>query len=210
VLRGARRIVLGLVALAVLYFGITFVQVWQASRSDHAARAQAIVVLGAAQYDGKPSPVLLGRLEHAVELWHDGIAPLIVPTGGNRPGDRFTEASTSASYLIRHGVPESALQLESHGSSSWESLAAAARFLRREGITDVVLVSSPWHALRTEKIAAEVGLHGRASPAHETESFGRRLYHLGRETLAVGIGRVVGQRRLVDLDVKVSEVRGAR
>jgi uncharacterized SAM-binding protein YcdF (DUF218 family) len=147
-------------------------------------------------------------LDHAVELWRDGVAPLIVTTGGNRPGDRYTEASASASYLIGLGVPESALQLESQGSSSWESLAAAARFLRQEGITKVVLVSSPYHALRTEKIADEVGLDGQASPSAEHESAPSRLYHLSRETLAVGIGRVIGHRHLVDLDVRVSDVRG--
>lgn len=210
-LRLLRRASFGAVALLVIYFGVTFVQVWSASRSDHARPAQAIVVLGAAQYNGVPSPVLKGRLDHTIELWQRGIAPLIVTTGGKRPGDRFTEASAAAAYLIRHGVPERALQLESQGSSSWESLAAAARFLRKEGATDVVLVSSPWHALRTEQIASEVGLHGRASPTHEHESFGRRLYHLGRETLAVGVGRVVGARRLVDLSprkVGATEVPG--
>ena len=201
-MRLVRRAVVGSVALLVLYFAITFVQVWNASRSDHAEPAQAIVVLGAAQYNGRPSPVLRARLDHAIALWKDHVAPLIVTTGGNRPGDRFTEASASASYLIQHGVPEDALELESQGSSSWESLAAAARFLRKQGITEVVLVSSPYHALRTEQIADEVGLHGHASPAPEHESVSRRLYHLARESLAVGIGRIVGHRRLVDLSPK--------
>ena len=198
-LRLARRIVAVVVVLGVVYVAITFVQVWQASRSDHARKAQAIVVLGAAQYDGRPSPVLEGRLDHALALYRRGIAPKIVTTGGNRPGDRFTEASAGASYLIRHGVPSSALELEVQGETSWESLAAAARFLRREDITEVVLVSSPWHALRTEEIAGEVGLDGRSSPAPEHESISKRLYHLGRETAAVAVGRIVGHRRLVDL-----------
>ena len=204
-----RRAAFVAIALLVLYFGITFLQVWSASRSDHAHKAQAIVVLGAAQYNGRPSPVLEARLQHALELWQRGIAPKIVTTGGNRPGDRYTEASTGASYLLRHGVPESAIELETQGASSWESLAAAARFLRKEGITDVVLVTSPWHALRTEKIADEVGLHGRASPAPDHETFGKRLYHLGRETLAVGVGRVVGHRRLVDLSPRRAEESSA-
>ena len=198
-LRLLRRIAAVLVGVLVVYFGVTFVQVWHASRTDHARKADAIVVLGAAQYNGRPSQVLEARLSHALELWKAGVAPKIVTTGGNRPGDRYTEASTGASYLIRHGVPETAIELETRGATSWESLAAAARFLRREGITDVVLVSSPWHALRTEEIADEVGLEGHSAPAADHETIGRRLYHLGRETLAVGIGRVVGHRRLVDL-----------
>lgn len=208
-IRRVRRIALGLAALLVLYFGVTFVQVWSASHSAAPDHAGAIVVLGAAQYNGEPSPVLKGRLDHAIELYEAGVAPVIVVTGGRQPGDRFTEASASDRYLQQHGIPQSALRLESQGSSSWESLAAAARFLVKEGITDVVLVSSPYHALRTEQIAGEVGLHGQASPADEHEGFVPRIAHLARETLAVGLGRIIGHRRLVDLDVKVSEVRGA-
>lgn len=202
--RLARRIATIAVALLVLYFGVTFVQVWSASRASGPDSADAIVVLGAAQYDGQPSQVLRSRLDHAVELFQAGVAPIVVVTGGNRPGDRFTEASAGDRYLQRHGVPASAMRLETQGSSSWESLAAAARFLRAEGITDVVLVSSPYHALRTEQIAAEVGLDGHASPAPETAGIGSRAYRLARETLAVGIGRVLGHRRLVDLEVKAS------
>ena len=209
-MRLVRRLAIGAVAVVVVYFGITFFQVWRASTQDHAREAQAIVVLGAAQYDGRPSGVLRARLDHAAELWRDGIAPIIVVTGGNRPGDRFTEASAAASYLIRSGTPEEVLRLESNGSSSWESLAAAARFLRAEGITDVVLVSSPYHALRIEEIADEVGLDGAASPAAERESFFDRFGRLSRETVAVGIGRIIGHRRLVDLDHKVGDVRRSR
>lgn len=196
-----RKLFLGTVALFVVYFGITFVQVWSASRSSGRDRAEAIVVLGAAQYNGRPSPVLKARLDHALELYEAGAAPEVWVTGGRLPGDTFTEASASASYLIAAGIPEDALQLESQGTSSWESLAAVARILRQEGITDVLLVSSPYHALRIEQIAAEVGLDGDASPSDETQGFVRRLTQLGRETLAVGVGRIVGHRRLVDLDV---------
>lgn len=202
--RLVRRIALGLAAAVVLYFGVTFVQVWRASNDRDVLPADAIVVLGAAQYDGRPSPVLQARLDHAIDLYHQGIAPLIVVTGGRLPGDRFTEAAAAASYLIRAGVPEVSLRLESQGTSSWESLAAAARFLRAERITDVVLVSSPYHALRTEHIAAEVGLDGHASPSHEGTAFLRRLGQLGKETVAVGLGRVIGHRRLVDLDPRGS------
>jgi uncharacterized SAM-binding protein YcdF (DUF218 family) len=195
-----RRIVLFGFALVVAYFGITFVQVWSASRSSGADSAEAIVVLGAAQYNGKPSPVLQARLDHARELYGAGAAPVIWLTGGRLPGDTFTEASASMAYLLGAGIPEDALSLESSGTSSWESLAAVARILRRQGITDVLLVSSPYHALRTEHIAAEVGLDGDASPSDETQSFARRMTSLGKETLAVGVGRIVGHRRLVDLE----------
>ena len=105
-----------------LYIGITFVQVWLASRHDGAKAADAIVVLGAAQYDGRPSPVLTARLDHALDLWKQGLAPVIVVTGGKRPGDRFTEATASANYLLERGVPDDKILREvqgrTHGSRS--------------------------------------------------------------------------------------------
>jgi uncharacterized SAM-binding protein YcdF (DUF218 family) len=191
------------VLLAVSYLGITLVQVVAASRHDGAKPAQAIVVLGAAQYDGAPSAVLRARLDHAAELYKAKIAPVVVLTGGKQPGDRFTEASAGAAYLRAHGVPNAALRLETQGTNTWESLAAAARFLREEGINDVVLVSSPYHSLRIQNIASEVGLDGVASPSSNPEGFGTTANHVVRETFAVAVGRIIGHRRLVDLDDRV-------
>lgn len=201
-----RRVVLGvtlLVLVGTAYVGITFVQVVLAAGRDEAAPAQAIIVLGAAQYDGKPSPVLRARLDHAVELYRRNIAPVVVLTGGRQPGDRFTEASAGAAYLRQREVPEAALRLESQGTNSWESLAAAAHFLRQEGITRVVLVSSPYHSLRVKDISGEVGLQAKASPSVNVEGVSTTAAHVVRETLAVAVGRVIGQHRLVDLDTRV-------
>lgn len=205
-----RLIKLGvLLALVVVgYFGITFVQVWSASRRDGARPAQAIIVLGAAQYNGRPSPVLKARLDHAAALYEAKMAPVVVLTGGRRPGDEFTEASAAAGYLTRAGIPEEDLRLETQGRNSWQSLAAAAAFLRDEDITEVILVTSPYHALRVEHIAGEVGLDGHASPA--TDAPDRATFgHLVHETLAVGFGRILGHDRLVDLDDRVGRVRSA-
>ncbi len=208
-LRILTRVVVVATVLGVLYLAVTFVQVWRASTTDRAAVSDAIVVLGAAQYDGAPSPVLRSRLDHAIELREQQVADVIVVTGGNRPGDRTTEASASASYLLENGVPEASIMREVSGTNSWQSLAAAARFLRAEDMLDVVLVSSPYHALRTEAIAEEVGLRGRASPAaRSSESVASQAGNLGREALAVGIGRIIGFGRLVDLDDRVGRVRG--
>lgn len=198
-LRAAIRLALLAAACALVYVVVTFFQVWQASQRDEARPADAIIVLGAAQYDGRPSPVLRNRLDHAADLYHDGIAPIVVVTGGQQPGDRFTEAEAGARYLQDHGVPDGDIRREVQGENSWESLAAVARFLRDEGITSVVLVSDPYHAMRIDGIAHELGLDAVVSPAGGGSSFGA----LVRETAAVSIGRIIGYDRLVRIDDRV-------
>jgi uncharacterized SAM-binding protein YcdF (DUF218 family) len=145
--------------------------------------------------------VLARRLDRAAELFDEGLAPLIVVTGGRRPGDRFTEAEASAIYLQERGIPGGAIEREVQGESSWESLAAAARFLRAGGVTDVVLVSDPYHALRIDGIAAELGLDAVVSPADTPSSLGALL----KETAAVAVGRVIGYDRLVRIDGRLEE-----
>ena len=202
-LRLAVRAVLVVAGLAVLYVAVTFVQVWLASRSDDRPEADAIVVMGAAQYAGRPSPVLAGRLDHAVELYEQGLAGTIVVTGGRRGEDDFTEASASLGYLLARGVPESSVLLEVQGENSWQSLAAAARILREQGKTEVILVSDPYHALRIRAIADEVGLEPHVSSAPGQSSLSR----LVRETAAVSVGRIIGFDRLVRLNDRVERAR---
>jgi uncharacterized SAM-binding protein YcdF (DUF218 family) len=179
-------------ALAVLYPVATFVQVWWASRQDDARPAGAIVVLGAAQYNGRPSPALANRLDHALELWEQGKAPVIVVTGGRQQGDRFTEATTGYNYLRARGVPDEAIRKEVQGHTTYESMAATARFLREEGIDDVILVSGPATAARLAGIADEVGFEAVVSPSSGQPS----LRSLARETAAVSVGRIIGYHRL--------------
>lgn len=196
-----------LVALVMLYLAVTFVQVWQASGRDQARPAQAIVVFGAAQYNGRPSPVLRARLDHALALYKRGLADNVVVTGGRREGDRFTEASVSAAYLSERGVPESALLREVSGRSSWQSLASASRFLKRQEppITRVLLVSDGYHAARIAAIAKELGLEAHTSPVRGVSSRGAaKLVHLGKETLAVAAGRVFGFRRVAGIDRRLA------
>jgi uncharacterized SAM-binding protein YcdF (DUF218 family) len=181
-----------LLALAVLYPTVTFARVWWASRQDGARDAQAIVVLGAAQYDGRPSPALQNRLDQALALWEQGLAPLIVVTGGRQEGDRFTEATSGYNYLRSRGVPDEALRLEVQGHTTYESVAATARFLREEGLDDVILVSSPATAARLTGIADELGLDAVVSPSAGRAS----LRALLRETAAVSVGELIGYRRL--------------
>lgn len=191
--------VLGLAVAAVLaYLAVTFVQVWMSSHRDDPRPADAIVVLGAAQYNGRPSPVLQARLDHAIALYRNGVAPLVVVTGGRQSGDRVTEAKASADYLIARGVPDSAIRREVQGADTWESLAASARFLDRDGAENVVLVSDPYHNHRVAAIATEAGLNpvGVSPQAEVVPEGSDAAVALARETLGVGLGRVIGFRRL--------------
>ncbi len=192
----ALKVAAGLLAAVVLYLSVTFVQVWRASRADQARPAQAIVVFGTAQYQGVPSPVLAARLDHAIELYRKGLAPVIVVTGGNQPGDQFTEATASANYLIRRGVPDEDVLREVSGTSSWQSLAAAANFLGERDISDVLLVSDPFHSFRIRAMASELGLEAHSSPTRTSPIRGAtEARYMVRETLAVAVGRLVGFRR---------------
>lgn len=203
---GARTAVL-LGALALMYLVVTFVQVWQATTDDSHEPAQAIIVLGAAQYDGRPSPVLEARLSHAVELYEEGVAPTIVVTGGKQPGDRFTEARAGYTYLREQGIPEEAILREEQGDNTWSQLAAATVLLARRGIDDAVLVSDDYHAYRLDRIAHELGLTAQVSPIDPGLSTRGRVQAMVRETAAVAVGRVIGFRRLVNLDDQLSIVR---
>jgi uncharacterized SAM-binding protein YcdF (DUF218 family) len=191
--RLVRRIVLVTAALLLGYYLVTFVQVWRAARSDDERRSQAIIVLGAAQYNGRPSPDFRARLDHAADLFHRHVAPLVVVTGGKQPGDRFTESAAGADYLHRRGVPDASIERESTSHNSFESLAASARFLRPQRIRRVVLVSDPFHSLRIQLIAGEVGLDAVTSPTHTSPITG--LSEWGRfasEALGIAFGRIFG------------------
>lgn len=208
-----RRIVKAGLAVALLvvgYVGFTFAQVWWSSRLDETRPAEAIIVMGAAQYDGTPSPVLRSRLDHAADLYEAGLADVIVVTGGRQEGDRFTEASSGARYLEeRRGIPGAALRLESQGSNSWESLAAASRFLRDEAVDEVLVVSDPYHSHRLEAIASEVGLQAILSPTRTSPTRGfAKFQAMLRETAAVSIGRIIGYRRLMNVDESIRQTGG--
>lgn len=201
---GRRRLLLRLIGVALLlvlaYVVVTFVQVWWFSRRDGARAADAVVVLGAAQYDGRPSPVLRDRLDHAHELWVDDLVDVIVVTGGKQEGDQFTEAQAGYLYLREQGVPEDELLLEVQGTNTWESIAAAARILRDLDLTEAVLVTDGYHALRVDAIADELGLDASVSPSHR----GGTPRQLVQETGAVAVGRILGFRRLVNIDDRLT------
>lgn len=188
------------VALGLLYFIVSLLQVWSTGRTDDEGPAHAIVVMGAAQYDGRPSPQLAARLDHVVEIWPTGVAPLVVVTGGNIPGDRFTEAEASADYLIERGIPAESILLENAGSTSQESLESVSELLAERGLDDVLIVTDPYHALRSRLIAEEVGLDAEVSSTDTSvvtgfESFKRHVQEAG----GVAVGRIIGFERLSNL-----------
>jgi len=152
--------------LALLVIAISGVVVWRAAHRDDARlidHADAIVVLGAAQYDGRPSPVFAGRLEHAILLWQQGRSELVVTVGSNQPGDRTTEAEAGRRYLVEHGVPSSAVIALPEGTTSYESLEAAAEYLHERGLASAFLVSDPWHNARIKAMAGDLGIDGHTS-----------------------------------------------
>lgn len=195
---GRRWFLRAFAALAVavaVYVAVVGVQVWTASNTDARSRADAIVVLGAAQYDGRPSPALQRRLDHALELYDEGLAPRIVLTGSKRPGDRFTEAYAGYRYLARSGVPESALTIIADGADTYESLAATRRVLREDGDDRVLLVSDGYHNRRLIGIAGELGM----DPLVASATGGVTPNQLVAETGKVAVGELIGYRRLTNL-----------
>ena len=194
------RSVLTIVLALAGYFGVSLYQVWSTGRTDEARPVDAIVVMGAAQYDGRPSLQLKARLDHVVELWSGGYADTIVVTGGKQPGDRFTEADASADYLVGLGVPDAAILRETEGRSSYESLTGVAELLAPLGKRTVLIVSDPFHLLRSRLSAEELGLVAYVSPAPATTvSGGDEFAREVKEAAGVAVGRIIGFDRLLDL-----------
>jgi uncharacterized SAM-binding protein YcdF (DUF218 family) len=188
-----------LVVLAVVVAVVaTGVAVWTEAHHDDASRidhVDAILVLGAAQYDGTPSPVFAGRLEHAQLLFEQGRAGTVIVLGGSRPGDISTEADAGRAYLVAHGVPSDAVVAEPVGNTTFESLQGAVAYMRAHGLHTAFLVSDPWHNLRVEKMASDLGIEGYASATWHSaaRSEETRLSGYVRETFAYLYYRLFGR-----------------
>lgn len=185
----------------VLYFVVTLVQVWNTGRDDSFLETRrnvdAIVVLGAAQYDGRPSPQLRARLDHVVTLWNLPVAPVVVVTGGKQTGDRFTEAEASRDYLVSQGLPAEAIVIESRGESTYQSLETVRDEARENQWQRVVLVSDPYHLKRAQLVAAELGMAAEVSATRDgvVSGFGALRRNV-REALGIMVGRITGFRQL--------------
>ena len=163
----------GLLAIAIVYT-VAFGSVYTVSREDQARESYAIVVLGAAQYNGKPSPVLRARLDHARLLYGKLLAPTIVLTGGVAKGDQISEAQAAADYLIRKKVPENVLVVLAEGRTTEQSVIAAAEWCKARGIREVVVVSDPFHMLRVRLEMRRRGITAWTSPTRTSPISARR------------------------------------
>jgi uncharacterized SAM-binding protein YcdF (DUF218 family) len=154
-----------LVIAAVLAGAGLMGAIYVQARSDQTRPVDAIVVLGAAQYNGRPSPILQARLDEALAAYREGVAPLIVVTGGRQTGDQFTEAEASRDYLVDHGVPEEDILLENKAHNSWQSMQGAAELLKDRNLSKVLLVSDGFHLFRVKMMAKDLGLEPFGRPA---------------------------------------------
>ena len=176
--------------LALLVLGILLLAVYTFSRYDETRPVDAIVVLGAAQYDGRPSPVLRARLDHAIALYESGVAPRMILTGGIGAGDTVSEAVVGRRYALRHGVPEAAILQESTGQHSGQSMAAVARLMHGRGLRTALLVSDPFHMLRLRLLAWELGIRAYSSPTRTSpieRNGGDEWAYMLRESIGIPV-----------------------
>jgi uncharacterized SAM-binding protein YcdF (DUF218 family) len=159
-----RRILTVMVVATFALWVISAAAVLVWSSRDEARPAQAIVVLGAAQYAGRPSPVLRARLDHALDLWNRHLASLLILTGGTGSGDTTSEAAVGRTYARKRGVPDSAILVESQGRTTSESMRAVAGMLEVRGLQSALLVSDPFHMLRLRILARRFGFTPYTSP----------------------------------------------
>jgi uncharacterized SAM-binding protein YcdF (DUF218 family) len=178
--------------VALLVVGTTAFRVWWVARQDSHPNSDAIVVLGASQFNGKPSTVFRARLLHAKVLYDAGVAPRVITVGGGAPGDRTTEAAAGAAFLRDRGVD--ALPLGT-GRNTLQSLQALRVEFRKEGWTTAVLVTDPWHELRARRMATDLGIKAASSPTRNGPAVrdrGTELRYVARETAAYLYYRLFG------------------
>lgn len=164
VVRALGRLIASVVLAVIAIWAVSMAAVIVFSGIDQARPADSIVVLGAAQYAGRPSPVLKARLDHGIDLWTRGLGKVLVLTGGRGQGDTTSEAEVGRTYARKHGVPDTAMLIENEGRTSRESMLGVADLLQKRGIKTAILVSDPFHMLRLSIIGRRFGLTPYTSP----------------------------------------------
>lgn len=168
--RNLARLLLAAVVGTLLLSAWATYRIWDVGNHDDRPRADAIVVLGAAQYNGRVSAILKARLEHAIDLYDTGVARYLIVTGGKADGDVTTEAASARLYAIGRGIPASAILSEDRGRTTLESLRGTAAILRDHGLETAVFVSDRTHMLRVLRIARDEGITGFGSPTATSPS----------------------------------------
>ena len=190
------RVVGAAVLAFVLLVGSTALAIWWTARQDARPQSDAIVVLGSAQYNGVPSSIFEARLEHAIALYQQGVAPVIVTVGGKKSGDQFTEAEAGRDYLAAGGIPAGALLAVPEGVDTLESMRAVASTFRDRGWRTAVLVSDPWHVMRAQRMAQDQGIDASSSPTRQGPAVQTRttqFRYILRETAAYLLYRATGE-----------------
>jgi uncharacterized SAM-binding protein YcdF (DUF218 family) len=189
--------VLGAAVLAfLLLVTSTALAIWWNARQDSRPTSDAIVVLGSAQYNGVPSSIFEARLEHAIALYEDGVAPMIVTVGGKATGDEFTEAEAGRDYLANAGIPADALLAVPEGVDTLESMRAVSTAFDEHGWMSAVLVTDPWHAMRAQRMAEDAGIEAESSPTRQgpaVETRATQFRYILRETAAYLLYRATGE-----------------
>jgi uncharacterized SAM-binding protein YcdF (DUF218 family) len=162
--RTLARLILAALILTVVGLGYLAFRIWDQSGRDDRRAADAIVVLGAAQYDGRPSPLFAARLDHAIDLFHAGLAPILIVTGGKAKGDRTTEAASARAYAIARDVPASAILVEDQSRTTLQSIRGVAALMRVAHVRSAVFVSDPSHMFRVLWMASDAGITAWGSP----------------------------------------------
>jgi vancomycin permeability regulator SanA len=186
--RTFRRTLFGAVLVALLVVGGTAFRVWEVARDDDRRPVDMVIVLGAAQYHGKPTPVLEARLEQALELYQQRMARHIVTVGGRQSGDKFTEAEAGRKWLVENGVPAQRIEDVTVGTDTLGSVQAVANLANQRGWHSALIVSDPWHSLRATTMANDSGLDTWASPTRSGPIVQTReiqLQYILRETGAL-------------------------
>ncbi len=190
------RVVAAAILAVALLVASTGLAIWWTARQDSRPGSDAIVVLGSAQYNGVPSSIFEARLEHAIALFEDGVAPVIVTVGGKADGDRFAEAEAGRNYLAGAGIPGDALLAVPEGGDTLESIRAVSASFTELGWSSVVLVSDPWHAMRAERMAEDAGLDAESSPTRQgpaVQTRNTQVRYILRETAAYLLYRATGE-----------------
>jgi uncharacterized SAM-binding protein YcdF (DUF218 family) len=193
-----RCLLIALASIGLGYLLVTLVQVVSVGKRHGVSPVDAVVVLGAAQYDGRPSAQLAARLDHVLTVWETGDVSAVIVTGGRRPGDRFTEAEASRRYLVDRGVPDDVILAEDLGSTTYESLQGVSALVAERRIESVVLVTDPHHALRSRIIARRSGIENvsvSTTPSSVVEGWDNVRRHV-IEAGGVAVGRIIGFRLL--------------